>query len=255
MPVPSQTFTTIQQLYTYINTLFIANGANSITGDEGNNILNGLGTFIQKYTLNNSLVTIYGTSPSVYPLATPMTVFTTVPTSIQWAGNVQNEYYITNATSAPIPLSNGYAYIDQYGTSQTSIPARTTIHIAKATNQSWIQQNNLPGSGGGGGLPPVTGHAGQSLFTDGTGEMWGDVVLPIYAGDSNWVNATQWTNGHGTPVASFPSSKFLVFWNDASRFLLPAEYQLTAGTGFNVLVFGFDSATANIFLFFRGVNS
>lgn len=254
MPIPSQPFTTLTQLINYINTFFVPNGELEITGDEGNNILNGLANFIETYLVNGSLVTLNSSSGSIVALSTPMTVFTGAPTSIQWAGNVQNEYYITNATSAAIPISAGYSYTDQYGTAQTTIPARTTIHIAKATNQSWIQQNNLPGSGGGGGIPPVTGHQGQALYTDGTGLIWSDPVFPIVAGDGNWTSATTWVNGHSYTDPNFSSPKFLIFWNDASRFLLPAEYEYVTN-GFTVLVGGFNSASANVFLFFKGENS
>jgi len=253
MPLPNQTFTTIQQLINYINTVFITNGANGITGAEGNNILNGITTFLQSYLVNNSLVTIYNTSPgTVYMLQTPMTLFTTVPTSIQWPNNVQNEYYIINATSQNIPIAAGYSYTDQYGTVQTTVPARTSIHISKATNQSWVLVDNL-GGGGSGGLPPVTGHGGESLFTDGNSAFWAPGIIPIYEGDSNWVSATEWVNGHAYDI-QVPSSDFLIFWNEAGRYLLPAEYTLVAG-GFNVLVGGFNSASANVFLSFLPSNA
>ena len=254
MPLPNQTFSTIQQLINYINTIFITNGANGITGAEGNNILNGITTFLQNYLVNNSLVTIYNTNPgTVYMLQTPMTLFTTVPISIQWPGNVQNEYYIINATSQNIPIAAGYSYTDKYGTVQTNIPARTSIHISKATNQSWVQVNNLSGSGSGGGLPPSIGHGGESLFTDGNSPFWASGIMPIFEGDLNWVGATEWVNGHSYNV-TLPSGVFLIFWNDASRFLLPAEYVFVTG-GFNVLVGGFNSASANVFLFFIASNS
>jgi hypothetical protein len=250
--LPNQTFSTIQQLINYINTVFVTNGANGITGAEGNNILNGITTFLQSYLVNNSLVTIYNTNPgTVYMLQTPMTLFTTVPTSIQWPNNVQNEYYIINATSQNIPIAGGYSYTDQYGTVQTTIPARTAIHIAKATNQSWVQVNNL-GESGGGGLPPVTGNGGESLFTDGNSTFWAPGIIPIYEGDSNWESATQWVNGHSYNV-TIPSPKFLIFWNEIGRYLLPAEYEFVSG-GFNVLVAGFNSATANVFLSFLPSN-
>jgi hypothetical protein len=251
--LPNQTFSTIQQLINYINTVFVTNGANGITGAEGNNILNGITTFLQSYLVNNSLVTIYNTNPgTVYMLQTPMTLFTTVPTSIQWPNNVQNEYYIINATSQNIPIAAGYSYIDQYGTVQTTIPYRTAIHIAKATNGSWVQVNNLAGSSSG-GLPPVAAHGGESLFTDGNSTFWASNPMPIYQGDSNWESATQWVNGYSYNV-TLPSPVFLIFWNDASRFLLPAEYEFVEN-GFNILVAGFNSASANIFLFFIASNS
>lgn len=257
MPTPSMTFTTLQQLLNYINSVFITNGANGITGDEGNSILNGLGNFIQSYTLNSKLASISSTPGIVVTLPTPITVFTQVPTSIQWIDNVQNEYYIVNATGFNIPLSGGFSYVDQYGTPQTVIPFRSSIHIAKATNGSWVQINNL-GGGGSGNLPSVIGHQGQSLFNNGASAFWGDGILEIPAGDANWINATTWVNGSSYNNLSFSSPKFALFWNELSRFLLkntsPVEWQYVLN-GFQVFDAGFNSAFANVVLWFKGINS
>jgi hypothetical protein len=206
--------------------------------------------------MNGNLAGI-STSTGVVPLSKPITVFSVAPTAINWPDDVQNEYYIVNATGVNIPLSVGLSYVDQYGTLQTIIPFRASIHIAKATNGQWIQINNL-GGGGAGNLPPIIGHAGQSLFNNGVSAFWSDSVFPIVAGDANWINATTWVNGSSYLSPNFSSSKFLLFWNDLSRFLLqsvsPVEYGYITN-GFQVFVNGFNSASANIFLFFRGVNS
>ena len=106
----------------------------------------------------------------VVPLSKPITIFTVVPTSINWPDNVQFEYYIVNGTGTNIPLTAGYSFVDQYGTVQTVIPSRTVIHIAKAVNGTWFQVNNVGGSGG--AIPPTTGHAGQFLETDGNSAFW-----------------------------------------------------------------------------------
>lgn len=242
---------TIAQIIAYINSVITTNGVNAITGAENNTALVNLATAILNYTVNGGLAGI-STSTGVVPLSKSVTLFSVVPASISWPDNFTLEYYIINATSSNIPISGGNSYVDQFGAVQNTIPARTAIHIAKASNASWIQVNNL-GGGGGGSLPPVTGHAGQSLFNDGTGAMWGNNVLPIYANDANWESATQWVNGHAYEVSSFPSTKFLIFWNDASRFLLPTEFGFVTN-GLNVTLGGFNSATANIFLFFIGEN-
>jgi hypothetical protein len=257
MPLPSMTFTTLQQLLNYINTVFVTNGANGITGDEGNSILNGLGNFINSYTLNSRLSSISSTPSIVVTLPTPITVFTQVPTSIQWVDNVQNEYYIVNATGFNIPLSAGFSYVDQFGTAQTVIPFRTAIHIAKATNGSWVQINNI-GGGGSGNLPSVIGHQGQALYNNGASAFWSDNFLQIAPGDANYINATTWVNGSSYISPSFSSPKFGLFWNDIPRFLLqnvsPVEWQYVTN-GFQVFEPGFNGASANVFLLFKGINS
>ncbi len=247
---------TLTQIIAYINQYITTNGINSITGAENNQALTYLANAILNYSVNGSLAGI-SSSTGVVPLSKPITLFSVAPTSINWPDNFQFEYYIINATGVNIPITAGYSYVDQYGVSQTVILARTSIHIVKATNGQWVQANNL-GGGGTGNLPPQTGHAGQSLFSTGTSAFWSDGIYPIYAGDANWINATTWVNGSSYMDPYFSSSKFLLFWNDLSRFLLqtasPTEWQYFTN-GFQVLAAGFNSATANVFLFFKGVNS
>lgn len=205
MSNPSQTFTTIQQLISYINSLVIPNGINSITGDQVNNVLNGLTKFIQSYTMNNGLAGV-SSSAGVVPLSKPVTIFTVAPTSFNWSDNVQEEYYIVNATGAPLPITAGLSFIDSFGTVQTSIAANDAVHIAKATNGSWFRVNNVSGSGSG-GLPPETSNQGRALFTNGGAAFWGDNILEIPAGDANYVSPNQWVNGHSYTI-TLPSPKF-----------------------------------------------
>lgn len=256
MSNPTQTFTTIQQLINYINSLITPNGIESITGDQVNNVLNGLTTFIQSYTMNNGLAGV-SSSTGVVPLSKPITIFTVAPASFNWTDNVQEEYYIINATGTPLPITGGFSFVDSFGTTQTSIAPNDAVHIAKATNGSWVRINNASGSGSGSGLPPQTSNGGRSLFTNGTAAFWGDNILEIPAGDANYVSPNNWVNGHAYTLV-LPSAKFALFWNETNRFLLtsisPVEYAPSAN-GFQVFVGGFDGAAANVFLFFKGVNS
>jgi hypothetical protein len=249
MPIPSQAFNTIQDLLVYINTYFIPNGNQDIDGDEGNNILNGLANFIVSYTLNSGLVRIES-GGGVIILSKPMTVFTGGPTSIQWPGNIQNEYYITNATGLNISLTNGYSYIDQFATAQTIIPARTSIHIAKATNGSWIQMNNLPGSSGG-SLPPQTGHEGEFLYTNGVSAAWLSPSLSITS--ANFTSATE------CPLPDLEFSKFSLYYSDLANFIYEDinQWMYLTGGGFEVLIPGFDANANNVHfeLFIKGLNS
>jgi hypothetical protein len=252
MPLPSQTYSTIQQLINAMNTEFVPNGNQEITGDIGNKLLNGLANFIVTYTLNSGLAGI-SSSTGVVPLSKPVTVFTVVPTSISWPDNIQNEYYIVNATGSNIPLAAGYSYIDQYATSQTVVPARSSLHIAKATNGSWIQVNNIST---GSILPPQTGHDGEFLMTNGTSASWFNPCLFLTSTDFESDGVT-YTN------TDLSNSKFLLFWNDIPRFIYDSEWnssqiewQYQSGGGFKILIPGFDANTSNYYLclFLKGQN-
>jgi hypothetical protein len=238
MPLPSTTYSTIQQLLNDINARFVPNGNQEITGDIGNSQLNGLANFIVTYTLNSGLAGI-SSSSGVIPLSKPVTLFTVVPTSINWPDNVQNEYYI----------------IYQYQVAQTSIPARSSVHIAKATNGSWILVNNLGGAGS--SLPPQTGHEGEFLTTNGTSANWFSPCLFITSADFE-VDGVTYIN------TDLVNNKFLLFWNDIPRFIYsidqnPAqiEWEYQPGGGFKILVGGFDASINDYFLclFLKGLNS
>ena len=254
MPLPSQTYTTIQQLINDINTRFIPNGAQLVTGDIGNSQLNGLANFIVKYTLNSQLAGI-SSSTGVVPLSKAVTIFTVAAAEINWPDNIQNEYYIINATSSDIPLTTGYSYIDAFQVVQTSIPTRTAIHIAKATNGNWIQVNNL-GGGNGSGLPAQATHEGEFLTTNGTSASWFSPCLAITSADFE-------PDGVTYINTNLVNNTFLLFWNDVPRFIYNAseapsqiEWQYQAGGGFQILMPGFD-ASANdyhLYLFLKGLN-
>jgi hypothetical protein len=257
MSFPVQTFTTIAELISYINIYIIPNGLQEITGTEHNNIENALANFIVQYTLNSPKASLVAGGGALL-LPTPITVFTGIPTSVGWSDNLQNEYYVVNTTALAIPLTAGFGYIDPFQVLQTTFPARTVIHMAKAVNGSWFQVNNT-GSGSG-VLPPPGGHNGQVLFSNGSAPFWSDPVLQIAASDPNWINGTTWVNGSSVVNPSFSSPHFTLFWNDLSRYLLqnvsPAEWQYVAN-GFQVLLPGWDAQLqdVNLFLSFKGANS
>lgn len=184
MAYPQQTFNNLQDLLDYINTFYVTNGNEDIDAVIGNNIVNALGNFFPKYAVNGNTADIKSTGGAVV-LDRPMTVImTTVPTTLTWLDNVQNEYYIINATGFNIPLLSGTRYYDQYLTAQTFIPARTTIHISKVKNGNWIFAGNL-GGGGGGSLPPQAGNEGKGLTTNGSSANW-QFMMPIELDNSDF---------------------------------------------------------------------
>jgi hypothetical protein len=255
MPLPSTTYPNIASLINDINTRFVPNGMELITGDIGNSQLNGLANFIVEYTLNSGLAGI-SSSTGVVPLSKPVTVFTVTPTSVSWPDNIQNEYYIVNATANDISLASGYSYIDQYQAAQTTIPARTSIHIAKATNGNWILVNNI-GGGAGASLPPQPGHEGEFLTTNGTSASWFSPCLFITSDDFE-------SDGVTYLNSSISDNQYLLFWNDLPRFIYnqdqnasQIEWEYVVGGGFKILFPGFDANLNNYFLclFLKGLNS
>lgn len=255
MAYPVQTFSNIQALLNYINTQWITNGVEAITGVVGNNVVNALANFIVEYTVNGGLGTV-STNPGVVSLSTPVTVFAVPASEVNWADNIQFEYYVVNATGIPIPITAGFSYVDQYGVTQTSFPARQSVHIGKLFNGSWVQLNNL-GVIPTNTVPPNAGQQGRVLFNNGTTNFWGDQQLPILYTDGNWVTPTRWVNGSNNINPQFNSPHFTLFWNDASRYLLrttsPAEWDYVAN-GFEIFYPGFNAqlSRANLFLTFNG---
>lgn len=251
MPLPSQTFSTIQALINYINTYFVTNGNNDITGEEGNNILNGLTSFIQSYTMNNSLAAISSSTGPV-TAAKPITIFTSVPTAFGWPDNVQHEYYFVNATGFDIPLADGYSYIDPYQTTQIVLPLRTAIHIAKATNGNWIQINNLPFTGGTTNLPPQTGHEGQVLTTNGTSPNWADNTIFVEDADFE-------PDGVTYINTILVNNKFYIYFDTLAGFIYDqdGQWEYHTGGGFKILIPGINANTQplRLHLFLIGLNS
>lgn len=251
---PTQTFSTMQQLINYINTLVVPNGDEEITGEIHNNVENGLANFIVQYTLNSGLVSIISSGGNVV-LPSPMTMFiVNVPTSIQWTDNVQNEYYIINGTGFNIPLANGFSYVDTFLTNQTVIPARSAVHIAKAGNNSWIQVNNVNNAPG--VLPPQTGHEGEVLFTTGASAFWGSPLIHITSSDFEPDGVTYINTN--IPETVF---RYEIFLNEVPRFIYnnsaPPEWGYISGGGFEILMPWFDANNNdyNLYLFLKGINS
>jgi len=239
MPIPSQTFATLTEWFNYVNTKIIPNGQQEIDGNALNNALNALGVFIVNYTMNGNLAQINSTSGTEVIVNKPITIFTGSPTSVKWNQNVQNEYYLGNATGANIPLSSGFSYMDLYNVSQTVIPLRQNIHIAKSTNGNWIQINNLEGSSSGGNFPPQVGNSGKFLATNGTSVFWNPAFVEVDS--SSFINATD------CPLPQLASFDLIIYMYEYNNFLLQSlsQWEPLAGGGFRMTLAGFDSTTLN----------
>lgn len=174
MSYPTQTFNTFAELRTYINNLWVTNGDGDITGEIGNNVVNGLLTFITQSPLNYQEALIYTAGGSITE-PQPVTIFTTsTPTSLQWPDDIYNQYVFVNATDSAIPITGGLRYYDINLVAKTSIPARTIVSLMKATNGYWVNIYNAGGSSGGGVVSSIplifkVGESGSPMSAGDTG--------------------------------------------------------------------------------------
>jgi hypothetical protein len=157
MPYPINTFATFADLLTYINNFWITNGVEEITGVIGNDVVNGLLTFIEENPLNSGTTKIES-SGGILSAIKPVTVFmAATPTSFSWSDNVQHQYVFINTTLGNIPTITTYYDINLQAVN--IIPAKSTVTIFKTSNNQWII-GNLPASGSGVIVPPLTGLVG-----------------------------------------------------------------------------------------------
>lgn len=143
MPYPSQTFNTFDELLAYINSFWITNGSQEITGLIGNNVVNALLTFVRQSPLNYQRAKV--SSTAIHFGAThPVNIFTvTPPLDVSFGDNIYNEYTFVNATGQDIPLLAGLSYYDVNLNNITYIPSNQIVNISKAENGLWIQTNNF----------------------------------------------------------------------------------------------------------------
>lgn len=252
-------FPDINTLRAYVNTYIIPNGLNLITGDEANQSFNGTIDFIIKTmpNYNKAKIVSLGGVVVLDPLK-PIAIITAPVTSVQWVDDFMNEYYIVNATNGPVALAGGFVYIDAFQTNQTTIPANTAIHIAKADNNSWFLVNNEGGTGGG-GVPPVTGHAGEVLSNNGTVTSWKNTHITITSANFQADGVTYLNPDIGTLFHVTVYSPDVPNTLYPSPYRTPAEWQyVTSPNGIKMLVPWFNANTnPNLILelFFKGINT
>lgn len=195
MPYPVQTFPDFASLLAYMNNEWVTNGNGDIDAVIGNNVVNGLLTFIEQSPLNYqaALVTAAG---GAITASRPITVFiTTTPTSLQWGNNIYNQFVFINTTNAPIPLGGGQKYYDINLTAQSSIPAKTVLSIVKATNGLWISNYNAGGTTNSVSVISITSinfeddgttYLNPLLVEDNVNVYWSDLANYIYRSKSQW---------------------------------------------------------------------
>lgn len=243
---PTVTYISFSELAAYIDAKWITNNQGLITGVIGNNVVNGLLTFIEQSPLNWNRATVVSDGIAITAGSQltpgPVIVITGTPSpSLSWADNIYNQYVFINATSGPIPLSNGFTYLDNTLTVQNSIPANQVTEIFKAPNGTWFLGNNLASAGN----VPGGGVSGQLLGNNGTIPIWVPPYFKLHV--AGFTSATTYSN------ANLSGLYFDLFVNDINRWLLGPEdpgsewqyFQQVAGTnnGFNITIPSFNLQT------------
>lgn len=135
MPYPVNTFPNFSALLAYINNFWITNGIEEITGVIGNDVVNGLLTFVEQSPLNWQTTDIFSTGGAISPVRPVNIIMSVTPDSISWGDNIYNQYIFSNTTSGDIPSQT---YYDNNLSAVTIIPAKSVVNIAKAKNGNWI---------------------------------------------------------------------------------------------------------------------
>lgn len=205
MPYPQQTFATFEELMNYINTEWVTNGEGDITGVIGNNVVNGLLTFIRQSPLNWETIKVVATSGSV-SVTRPLTLFYSLtPSSVSWTDNIYHEFVLINTTTSDIPLASGSFYYDISFLQKTTIPARTSVNISKAENGLWFQTNST-GSNTNAGLVRVPQRiqfiVGDPASYEGSVNQ-SLIELPVNGGTSMVINLACVSDSVALILASF----------------------------------------------------
>lgn len=151
MAYPVTTFNTITEWENYLNTQWVTNGNEEITGVVGNNGVNGAVTFIKKSPLNWSKAAIYSGGGDIVLSDNFLGVvlfMTTTPDSISFGDNFYNQYVFLNMTGGNIQLDTPSVYYDLSGNPIDYLPANSVTVLYKATNDLWVLGNASTGGGG-----------------------------------------------------------------------------------------------------------
>lgn len=154
MPFPTMTFANLDDWEVWIDQNIIPNGLELITGDDGNITENAAVKFIRRSPLNWETARIES-GGGILSAIRPITVFmTTTPSSFTWSDNIYHEYRFINTTAGDIPTVATYYDINLQPVNV--IPAKSIVHISKASNNLWIV-SSVPSSGSSAALPPYVG--------------------------------------------------------------------------------------------------
>jgi len=140
---------TIDDEIAYILEKWIQNSAQLITGTIGQNVVWNLAQFIKQNPENYQKATVVASSSNYTTNNNQCIVIFTNNASgtLNWVDNRWNKYYFVNATNNIRAFSNGKFYWDINGVAKITIPARTSLYIAKGDDDYWYEVT-ASGSGG-----------------------------------------------------------------------------------------------------------
>lgn len=146
--MPSIEYNTLAELIAYIDQYIIPNAANQITGEQHNNVENGLAKFIRQAPRNWNKATIRNTA-GLYSAQSEECILIFKPAAtgtIELSDNNWNEWVIANQTISDKFITGAittYRKLD--GQLTNYIPANTLISIAKGEDNNWYEIDNRPG--------------------------------------------------------------------------------------------------------------
>lgn len=149
--MPTITFNTIGELVTYIDQFIKVNHNNEITGEQHNNVENGLAQFIISSPINYNKAYVTATAAAFVGVASQcVLVFKSGATgSVELVDNKWNEWVVYNNSGANKALAGSIATYKTFsGQTKNYFSNGVVTHLAKGSDNIWYQIDN--GAGGGG---------------------------------------------------------------------------------------------------------
>ncbi len=181
----------IDQEIAYILQNWIQNSSQLITGTIGQNVVWNLAQFIKQNPENYRKATVVAVNSNYTTNNNQCLIIFTNNSSgdLDWVDNRWFKYYFVNATNNIRTFMNGKSYYDINGVSQTTLPARTALYIAKGEDDFWYQINANTGSVPPAAITPLIGIAGHGGADDPvTGSSLFQSVRAIGLGSTNVID-------------------------------------------------------------------
>jgi len=170
--MPTVTFNTIGELVTYINQFIKVNDNNEITGEQHNNVENGLVDFIISSPENYNRANVTATASSFVAVASQcVLIFKSGATgSVRLTDNKWNEWVVYNNSGANKTLVGSISsYKTNTGVTKNYFSNETVTHLAKGNDNVWYQVDN--GAGGGSSITGDDGVIVESNVAKITGRF------------------------------------------------------------------------------------
>lgn len=148
--MPTVIFNTIGELVTYIDQFIKVNHNNEITGEQHNNVENGLAQFIISSPRNYNKAYVTATAGAFVAVASQcVLVFKSGGTgSVQLIDNKWNEWVVYNNSGANKSLAGSIStYKTSTGQTKNYFSNGVVTHLVKGSDNVWYQIDNVAGGG------------------------------------------------------------------------------------------------------------